>query len=741
MANPTIQIFEVDSEILIDENSQTNQLSVIISHSQGDLITLTCESTNHSLVSHSSFLLNYADHHILTTTLLPPPSPTSFIPLVIIPCQNQYGRTTITLQIKDSNNASDSVSFDLIVNGRPQISTIIDHTMSSLNPFEIYFNIFDPETPCDDLDISIQTSQPDILPADNITLNFLNQDSNAKLTLYPIIGKTGHVQISLQVSDKRLKSRQQFQLKIYSLPVAYLPSQWTIPLNSTSTPIPMSICSADDGNVTITIQSTDIELIQNEKISMGISQTNSISLTLDTLICMDLKIYVQPEKNRIGNVILDVIIDNDVFVEKKELLLTVNSPPEIIPPQAQVMNKNTLASPVVLTVIDDDTSFTELELSLNTNCSSLLNDIDYFFTSNTCTLLLTPVTNQSGTCQISASVSDGVDSDFALIDIRVNECPFIDQIEDQRTDEDKVLQIFTNISDDDALNTHQWKLEFNNPQLVSDYDVQLNTDNQFVILSLYPSKNISGQTMVTVIMTDSNNLSYSRSFLWEVTPVDDDPELSGLLSCYCIEENTSLTMTFQLFDIDTPVQELEIIVSSSNTDLLPLENIFIQPQGEKRIMEVLPIAGQSGETDIVVKVFNAHFPESYQLYPMNLTVVPKNVPPVILPKYSLTVNIAGDFSQNDYYEYTVLNATGNEAIVSGHSQDDQFVETLQEGSYQLIIFAAGYEPYTYSLNDNRIITMNEHSEITCYLYKNDLSTNDDGGCFIRGLDIFRHFLF
>lgn len=1004
-ASPTIQIFDTGPEVLIDENSETRPLPVIISHSQGSLITLTCESSNTSLVSSSSFFMNSSNSHILTTTLLPPPNPASFIPLQIQPIQNQYGRTTITLQIEDTNNEFDTVSFDLIVNGKPRISQISDYIISNnLSFFNIDFDLYDPETANNNLELTIISSNPEVLPEENIHVAFPNQYSS-RLTLNPIKGKIGVVQISLQVSDKRLITQQMFQIEIQSLPVVFIPGLWTIPINTDSVAIPISVCDADGGTLTITIQSSNTEIVRNENITFESSQANSICLTVDQNACTFLKFSVEPEKKVMGDVVLNFVMDNGITIETEELYftvlntppqiteipsqkfnmntqggpvsfsvtdaeggwitltcfsdqpmnssfcsnqgeytrfyldadavqpfskmlvpsedfygqevvtinlsdgllsesisfsITVNFPPILLPLDTQVINKNSIAAPIPITVNDQDTSPMDLNIVFDIPCTTLFkdNDINAICSESACTLLLTPVTNQSGTCQISVTVSDGIGTNVTPINIRVNERPFFEYIGPQKTDEDQLMKISTPVVDDDALDTHQWSLAFSDPLLVDRYDLQNNSESQSVNLTLYPTADMSGQTRVTVMITDSNHLSYSQSFLWQVTSVDDLPKISGLLSDYRFEENSTLTMTIQLSDVDTPVHELDVSVTSSKPALIPNENIDIQIQGDKRIIHIEPVAKQSGDAVLYFKVYYLQAQNIYRLYPVDVTVFPENNPPVVssgelklnedsfcrytitgsdedghklqydidtypsngrimhfnedtgsfiyvpfentfgidyvsvkafdgieysepvkltitvapvddppivyddfyniltnqkididlkvldmdsqditfrlidqsitfgemnlkdasngiveytppkdmvgqdhvwffakdpsgaqsnigtitirienqlLPEYTLTVNMAGAYNKNDFYEYAILDASDSEEVVSGSSQDEQFVEFLHEGSYQLIIIAEGYEPYEYSVNNNRTFFIKDRTEITCNL--------------------------
>ena len=1009
-ATPTIQIFETGQEVVIDENSKTKPIQVNISHSQGSQITLTCESSNINLVSQASFLLNYSNSHILTMTLLPPPDSTAFIPLVIDPIKNQYGRTTITLRIKDSNNEDDMVSFDLLVNGRPKISTIPDYRNSNiLKSYNIDFEIYDPETATTDLNITVVSSQSDILPSDNIQLTLPQQGPNVTMTLYPVKEQNGVAHITIQVSDQRCMTQQYFNVEIKNLPVIQSPDNWTIPLNSDNESISMSICSADSGKLTLSIQTTDHSIVPNENISIESSNTNSLSLTLDKDQCQSVSITIHPQKNVMGNVILNCTLDNGLTVINKELnlnvlntapqindipsqvinmntvteaisfsvtdaeggwitltcisgrnidssfcspqgtythfyleandinyfseiitpehddfgqiefsiqltdgllskstsfSLTVNNPPVIVETETLKIYKNAIASPVAIPVIDHDTQLTDLFFSFEIPCASLFtnNGIDYMCTSDACVFLLTPISGQAGTCQITVNVSDGIGSNATQMDIEIIERSFFDQIESQNSKEDQVLKIIIHASDNDATNITQLSCMFSNPQLVDNYSFQPDIEYQSIILTLYPAVNMSGQTEVVVKMTDSNYFSYSQSFLWEVETVDDLPEISGLLSFYYMEENTSLTLTTQLLDADNLSNDLKLIVEySSKPDILSTEEIHIQTVGDKQIININPLYKQFGESVIYFKVFNIDSPASYRLYPVNIVLYEENTPPVVsgeelslnedtvleykikgsdaehhslqyfiesepaigriihlnqdsglftyvpfenafgvdsmrvkaydgyeysepaqfsitvlpindapvayndyyniltnqsisidlqaydvdsqnlnyrlidetitfgeidltdaskgivnyipptdkigqdhvwffakdeyglqsnigtitirienqlLPEYTLTVHVAGAYSKGEDYEYAILDATNSEEIVSGNSQDDQFTELLHAGSYQLIIISKGYEPYEYSVNTNRVFTIDDPTAITCSLKKN-----------------------
>ena len=1006
-ASPDIEIYLAEGQVFIDENTETDYLPIIISHSNGGKVTLTCESSNLTLVSESSFLFTPTNSHFLTTELMPPPSLPSFIQLKIIPNRNQWGQAKIDLCLTDENHQRDTVSFGFVVNGRPVISSIPDQHIGKIH--HIDFQVQDPETVNQELDWTILISPSHILPKENIALTFLNNRPDVRMTIIPIEGQNGVVDMTLQVSDHRIMTQETFQVTIESIQMIHLPNHWTIPQNSDSIPIPLSICSSDSGRLTLSIQSTDETIVPNTNILFDSLPADAINLSLVSDSCQSYTFLIQPAENSIGVVDIRVTVDDGLLVESKEMQLTVvnhspqitdipsqvikmntssapiaftvsdaeggwitlacysdnvmastacgpepgitrfwlnpnetkffsqnlspqidflgniafsitltdgfsfsstefsitvNYPPTFLQTETAVININSTASPVPLSIIDQDTPLDNLTFSLDIPCSNLFssNNIDFQCHSG-CSLLLTPTTNQSGTCDITVHVNDGFESNSAKISIRVNKNPFLGDIAPQETKEDEVLQVTSQALDDDPLTRHQWSFEYSDPSLVDTADIQLDPDHQSVHFNFSPAADMFGQTTVTVIMTDPYLLSDSHSFLWQIQSVEDLSAISGLLSGYTIEENTDLTLTISLCDPDTPLTQLDLTATSHNIGIISNDNIDIQGKGESRTIHIIPTRDQFGEAKIMFKLFNRDYPDTFQEFPVNITVYQENNPPIIVsshefqlheddtylyrikggdsdghelvykieqypdfgrimhfnettglftyvprenffgvdhmtvsafdgfeysdpasltitilsrndtpiardsqyiilknqilsidlhafdidtndalvyrltnttktrgevylsdfdngiaeytpplnetgedqvwffvkdtsgiasnfatvrifieaemrPEFLLTVNLGGQYSPPDTYDYAFLDATDNSEILSGTADTAQFAEHLYEGSYRLIIIAPGYTPYEYSHNNDPIIRLDKQAAITCNINEN-----------------------
>ncbi|KPA15433.1 hypothetical protein MHK_004352, partial [Candidatus Magnetomorum sp. HK-1] len=571
------------------------------------------------------------------------------------------------------------------------------------------------------------------------------------------------------------------------------------------------------------------------------------------------------------------------------------------------INMNTISWPVPISIIDYDNDSSDLSLSLAHSCPTLFtnNSITYEFLEKSCTLFITPVTNQSGSCEISLNVNDGLAFDQSLLHIRVNQRPFLSSIASQQSDEDQIIEIPLNVSDDEPLNTLNWTFNFSNDDFINNTNVQVNYDNQKVNLILQSTAEVSGETSVTITVSDSNMFSYSQAFLWEVFPYDDPPEISGLLPDYQIEENTSLTLTISLIDPDTVIDDLNLTVKSSNIGIVSNDNIEIQGNGQQRSVFIIPGIDTNGETLITFRVFNTKNPNSETIYSIPLYVYPENNPPVIhsykksisedsyykhiitasdyendpmqfeiltypsngrityfnelsgeliyvpypnfhgmemityvandgieysepgtlaitvtskndapiaydnhyvliknqpltidllssdvdtgdaliyrltkttqtngsikltdfdegiaeyvplnnqtgedqfwfyvrdmnggrsntatisieiienlIPQYTLTVNMNGEYQTGDAYEYAILDATDNHEVISGISIDDNFQLSLDQGSYRLIIIGDGYEPYEYMNKNSHLIRVSKDTIISC----DDIIKKDD----------------
>lgn len=155
-------------------------------------LTVTGTSSDQALVPDSNIVFN-------------PPLNTAERSVTITPIGVNFGTVTITLTVKDgtlgsSLTTSDTFSFVISENNPPTISNIPDQTTApgvALGPLE--FNVSDPETPDELLDVTATSNNQTLLPDDNITVG---GTSGARiLNLIPTAGQAGTAVVTVMVTD------------------------------------------------------------------------------------------------------------------------------------------------------------------------------------------------------------------------------------------------------------------------------------------------------------------------------------------------------------------------------------------------------------------------------------------------------------------------------------------------------------------------------------------------------------
>ena len=92
-------------------------------------------------------------------------------------------------------------------------------------------------------------------------------------------------------------------------------------------------------------------------------------------------------------------------------------------------------------------------------------------------------------------------------------------------------------------------------------------------------------------------------------------------------ENQAIIHSIQLADLETPADQLTVLVGSSNPKLIPVENIVIAGSGLVRQMTITPAADSTGESSVTLTVVDADGSTGSQAF--NVEVLPLNAPPVI----------------------------------------------------------------------------------------------------------------
>jgi VCBS repeat-containing protein len=119
-----------------------------------------------------------------------------------------------------------------------------------------------------------------------------------------------------------------------------------------------------------------------------------------------------------------------------------------------------------------------------------------------------------------------------------------------------------------------------------------------------PDSNFNGTETFDYTIEDSDGTpsSSAATVTLDVAAVNDAPTISGL-GDQTIDEDTDLTdAAFTVGDVETDPGTLTVTATSSDTDLLPNDNITLGGSGENRTISASPAANANGSTTITLTV-------------------------------------------------------------------------------------------------------------------------------------------
>jgi hypothetical protein len=140
-----------------------------------------------------------------------------------------------------------------------------------------------------------------------------------------------------------------------------------------------------------------------------------------------------------------------------------------------------------------------------------------------------------------------------------------------------------------------------NPILVSDNNIVFGGNGSNRTLVLTPAADQFGTATITVTVSDGS-LSSSTDFLLNVNPVNDPPVISDIPDIAVYRNTSTDPIAFSIGDLDTPVENLIVMASSSDPVLVPDSNILLEGSGENRTVTITPATDEAGTATITVTV-------------------------------------------------------------------------------------------------------------------------------------------
>lgn len=286
-------------------------------------------------------------------------------------------------------------------NDPPVISDVADVMIqedSQLGPFSI--TIGDDMTAAGDLTLSAASSNTALVPNANIALG--GSGTTRTILATPVAGASGETTITLTVTDDEgVSTTDTFVLTVDAdndSPTISAVADQTTNVDTQIGPLSFTIGDEETaaGDLEITATSSNQIVVANGGIQLGGSGSSRTVL-------------ITPEVGATGTTTVTLTVTDEGNVSTTEtFVVTVNGAPTIAAVSDVAIDANSQAGPIDVTIDDDLTAAASLMFTATSDNPALLpaGGIQLGGSGTARTLLLTPLTDASGTANITLTVTD-----------------------------------------------------------------------------------------------------------------------------------------------------------------------------------------------------------------------------------------------------------------------------------------------------------------------------------------------
>jgi len=575
--------------------------------------------------------------------------------VTISPVLNQTGSVNLTFTVSDGGAPvqTDAETFTLTVtavNDAPVLSAIGNQTTNEDNAEIINFTITDvDDTLTCTTSIAATTNNAALVPAANVV--FSGTAPNCTATITPLLDQNGSVDLTFTVFDT-------------GTPVQSDAETFTLTVNAVNdAPILSAIgnqSTSEDNVEVINFTITDVDSTLDCSTSMAAATTNAglvpIANVVFTGTAPNCTATVTPVLDQNGAVNLTFTVSDGgapVQTDAETFTLTVTAVNDA-PILSAIGNQTTSednAEIINFTITDVDSALdcTTSMAAATTNAGLVpVTNVAFTGTAPNCTATINPVLNQSGTVDLTFTVSDSgtpVETDtetFTLTVSAVNDAPVLSAIGNQSTNEDVAEVINFTITDvDDTLDcTTSIAAGSTNAALVPAGNVVFTGTAPNCTATITPVLNQYGTVDLTFTVSDTGApvQTDAETFTLTVNSVNDAPVITAIGNQSILEDNVG-TVNFTITDVDDVVScTTSLSATSSNGSLLPVGNIVFSGTAPNCSADLTPAADGFGASNIRVTVTDTGAPIQSAFQDFTLTVVPVNDPPVLSTIGNQTTN-------------------------------------------------------------------------------------------------------
>lgn len=531
--------------------------------------------------------------------------------VTITPASNNFGATTVTITVRDSENATAATSFYLAVNAVNDAPTISDipnqATDENVTTALISFSVSDIETAAGSLQVSATSSDPVIVPSANILPG--GSGSNRTVRVRPATNQTGTVSIRITVRDAQgAASSDSFDLTINPIDaapgLASIPDQTMAEDQLLSVPIAVSDSGTSLDSLVLSATSSNQSLVPNAGLSFSGTGADRI-------------LTIVPAPNQSGVVTIAVAVADAGNTNSRNFELTivpVNDRPSLDAISDVTLPEDFGTRAIALTgitagAVDENQPLT---VSVTSDPTGILADVAVSYNGGSPTGLVSfsSMSNLSGSVAITISLNDGGASNnvfsrtFNVTIEAVDDPPEILPVAAQATAEDVSLAVDVEVRDADTpVQNLVLSAVSSNQVLVPDANMQVHGSGQSRLLVISPAVDQFGNSDIRLSVSDGTSTA-SQTFRLDVRPVNDPPTLDSIA-------DIAVTMgsgqrTIDLLGITAGAvnenQTLSIAATSSNPALIPDPTITYTNPATSALLRFTPAASAVGTALITVTI-------------------------------------------------------------------------------------------------------------------------------------------
>src|SRR6185503_14188339 len=575
-----------------------------------------------------------------------------------------FGLVTISVVAEDPDTSVTTQPFMLNilpVNDPPAISDVGNQTVPEDVPAVVSFIITDPETSPGKMLYRITSSNPELVPTNNVQFGIAGPATTATIT--PALNQAGSAVVTLHAQDEGGDVvSDSFLLTV-------------VAVNDNPTLDMIADQNFDEDSGPHEIALTGITSgATNEFQQLIVSASSGNSAVLPAPLVN----YTSPSNtarltflsvsNAHGTAPITVTVrDGDTTNESFSRTFTVTIAPvddapvlAAVPP---VISPEDEPHFVAIALTDPDDDAAALNLVAHSLNQSILPDAGLApgGSGPNRTLLLTPAPDAVGAATVQLIATDphgaATTNTFSVTLTAVNDPPRLDAISSISIAEDAPLQSIpltgirpgpTNESGSVIVSAVS-----SNPALIPGPSVLYTNPATTGALRLGPATNATGVANITVTVADNDGLQFSRTFSVTVVPTNDPPTIATILDQATLED-TPIDLAVLVGDADTPAPLLALSAVSGNTSLVATTGIVFDGSGSNRTARITPVPNQSGNANITLFVSDGASTNSRTF---QLTVVSSNDPPTLNVLTNINLQVSPGLSS---FPLTGITAGPNE---------------------------------------------------------------------------------